>query len=159
MITAGGLRASFGVFIKPMEAELGWSRTSLSIAAALSLLVYGPVAPFAGQLVMIPLATWLTLTVGWRQSYVWLGLGLFVLILPLAVVFIRTDPRDKRLEPYGAAPARISEDAASSREKRISITEASSVPAFWLLVGSYFVCGWTSGGLVGTHLIPHAVEH
>jgi len=240
MITAGGLRASFGVFIKPMEAELGWSRTSLSIAAALSLLVYGLVAPFAGraadllgartvfsvslaiislgalasafvtklwhlyvasgvlmalgagggtltpaipliarwfdkhrglaigiagaamsagQLVMIPLATWLTLTVGWRQSYVWLGLGLFVLILPLAVVFIRTDPRDKRLEPYGAAPARISEDAASSREKRISITEASSVPAFWLLVGSYFVCGWTSGGLVGTHLIPHAVEH
>ena len=25
MITAGGLRASFGVFIKPMEAEFGWS--------------------------------------------------------------------------------------------------------------------------------------
>src|SRR5215470_262849 len=49
MITAGGLRASFGVFIKPMEAELGWSRTSLSIAAALSLLVYGLVAPFAGR--------------------------------------------------------------------------------------------------------------
>src|SRR5262249_56186629 len=49
MIRAGGLRASFGVFIKPMEAELGWSRTSLSIAAALSLFVYGLVAPFAGR--------------------------------------------------------------------------------------------------------------
>src|SRR5262249_23237936 len=46
---AGGLGGSFGVFIKPMEAELGWSRTSLSIAAALSLLVYGLVAPFAGR--------------------------------------------------------------------------------------------------------------
>lgn len=241
MITAGGLRASFGVFIKPMEAELGWSRTSLSIAAALSLLVYGSVAPFAGrasdlwgaravftlslgllalgalasafvtklwhlyvasgvlmalgagggtltpaipliarwfdrhrglamgiagaamsagQLVVIPLATWLTLTVGWRQSYVWLGLGLLVLILPLGATFLRNDPRDKRLEPYGATPAaRGPGGSDSSRDGRISITEAAHVPAFWLLVASYFICGYTSGGLVGTHLIPHAVEH
>ena len=49
MITAGGIRASFGVFIKPIEAELGWSRASLSVAAALSLLVYGAVAPFVGR--------------------------------------------------------------------------------------------------------------
>jgi len=241
MITAGGLRASFGVFIKPMEAELGWSRTSLSIAAALSLLVYGSVAPFAGrtadlwgaravftvslglialgalasafvtqlwhlylasgvlmalgagggtltpaipliarwfdthrglamgiagaamsagQLVVIPLATWLTLTVGWRQSYVWLGLGLLVLVLPLGATFLRNDPRDKRLEPYGATPtAHGTEGSTASRERRISIVEAAHVPAFWLLVTSYFICGYTSGGLVGTHLIPHAVEH
>src|SRR5262249_57591857 len=74
----------------------------------------------AGQLVMIPLATWLTLTVGWRKSYVWLGLGLFVLILPLAVVFIRTDPRDERLEPYGATPARPRAEAAPIWEARRS---------------------------------------
>jgi len=30
---------------------------------------------------------------------------------------------------------------------------------FWLLAGSFFICGYTSNGLVGTHLIPHAVEH
>ena len=45
MIAAGGLRSAFGVFIKPIEAELGWSRTALSIAAALSLLLYGALAP------------------------------------------------------------------------------------------------------------------
>src|SRR5262245_65430496 len=49
MIAAGGLRSAFGVFIKPIEAELGWSRTSLSIAAAVSLLLYGALAPFAGR--------------------------------------------------------------------------------------------------------------
>src|SRR5262245_64875878 len=49
MIAAGGLRSAFGVFIKPIEAELGWSRTALSIAAALSLLLYGALAPFAGR--------------------------------------------------------------------------------------------------------------
>src|SRR5262245_23695037 len=50
LVAAGGLRSTFGVFIKPIEAELGWSRTSLSIAAALSLLVYGALAPLTGRL-------------------------------------------------------------------------------------------------------------
>ena len=241
MIAAGGLRSTFGVFIKPMEAEFGWSRTSLSIAAALSLLIFGAVAPLvgrmadlwgaravitaslglmgigalasafvtelwhiyiasgilmalgagggtlisavpliarwfdkhrglvvgiagaamsAGQLVVIPLATWLTLTLGWRQSYIWLGVGLIVLILPLGAALLRNDPRDQGLEPYGATRMASMPDAPSSPAgRRVSITEAIQVPAFWLLGGSYFICGYTSGGLVGTHLIPHAVEH
>lgn len=241
MIAAGGLRSTFGVFIKPIEGEFGWSRTSLSITAALSLLVYGAVAPLAGrmadlwgaravftaslgllgigalasafvtelwhvyiasgvlmavgagggtltsavpliarwfdkrrglvmgiagaamsagQLVVIPLATSLTLTLGWRQSYIWLGLGLVMLILPLAAALLRNDPRDKGLEPYGAAPiASMPHGSSSPADGRVPITEAAQVPAFWLLMGSYFICGYTSGGLVGTHLIPHAVEH
>jgi MFS family permease len=241
MIAAGGLRSAFGVFIKPIESELGWSRTSLSIAAALSLLLYGALAPFAGraadlwgartvftaslglmavgalasaymtrlwhlyvasgilmalgaggatltsavplltrwfdkrrglvmgvagaamsagQLVVIPLATWLTLTVGWRQSYLWLGLGLVVLILPLAATLLRNDPHDRGLEPYGATPAvRTAGGDPAPAAARVSLSEAMQVPAFWLLVSSYFICGYTTGGLIGTHLIPHAVEH
>jgi len=50
LIAGGGLRSTFGVFIKPMESEFGWTRTSLSIAASLSLLVYGAIAPLAGRL-------------------------------------------------------------------------------------------------------------
>jgi len=241
MIAASGLRAAFGVFIKPMEAEFGWSRTSLSIAAALSLLLLGAVAPFvgrladlwggraivvaalgvlgigtlasafvrelwhvyaasgilmavgsggaglttavpvaarwfdkrrglvigiagaamsAGQLVVVPLAMWLTLNWGWRQSYLWLGVGLFALIFPLAIAFLRSDPKEKGLLPYGAsATGATAATAARPSEPRVSITDAVQVPAFWLLSASYFVCGYTSGGLVGTHLIPHSVEH
>ena len=33
------------------------------------------------------------------------------------------------------------------------------VPAFWLLAATFFVCGYTSNGLVLTHLVPHAAEH
>jgi hypothetical protein len=36
LLAASGLRATFGVYIKPIEAETGWSRGALSIAAALS---------------------------------------------------------------------------------------------------------------------------
>ncbi|HUO64412.1 MAG TPA: hypothetical protein VMT97_11950 [Terriglobales bacterium] len=39
MLTGSGIRAVFGVFIKPIEAEFGWTRQQLSGAAALSLFV------------------------------------------------------------------------------------------------------------------------
>src|SRR5919106_6238506 len=50
LLASTGIRAVFGVYIKPMEAELGWSRGALSGAAALSLLLLGAVGPFAGRL-------------------------------------------------------------------------------------------------------------
>ena len=39
------------------------------------------------------------------------------------------------------------------------MSEALRTRDFWLLAGSFFVCGFTSNGLIGTHLIPHALEH
>src|SRR4029453_15399848 len=50
MLTASGLRAVLGVFIKPLEAEFGWARASLSGAAALNLLLLGAVGPSVGWL-------------------------------------------------------------------------------------------------------------
>src|SRR5437867_8416321 len=50
MMAASGLRAVFGVYIKPMEAEFGWSRGALSGAAAISLLLLGAAGPFVGRL-------------------------------------------------------------------------------------------------------------
>src|SRR3989442_6876246 len=45
MMAASGLRSVFGVYIKPMEAEFGWSRGALSGAAAISLLLLGAAGP------------------------------------------------------------------------------------------------------------------
>ena len=39
------------------------------------------------------------------------------------------------------------------------VSEAMQVPAFWLLAGTFFVCGYTTGGLILTHLVPHAADH
>ena len=50
MLAASGVRAMFGVFIKPIETDLGWSRQQLSGAAALSLFVVGAVGPTVGWL-------------------------------------------------------------------------------------------------------------
>ena len=50
MLGGSGIRAVFGVFIKPIEAEFGWTRAQLSGAAALSLFVLGAVGPTVGWL-------------------------------------------------------------------------------------------------------------
>src|SRR2546430_14468318 len=50
MMAGSGLRSVFGVYIKPMEAEFGWSRGALSGAAAISLLLLGAAGPAVGLL-------------------------------------------------------------------------------------------------------------
>ena len=113
----------------------------------------------AGQLTVIPLAMGLTMAYGWRQSYFWLGLGLLAVILPFSAWLVRNDPREMGLAPYGAAHAGPHGPALPPVEKRVTVTEAAQVPAFWLLMATFFVCGYTSSGLVLTHLIPHSMEH
>jgi predicted MFS family arabinose efflux permease len=115
----------------------------------------------AGQLVVIPLATALTLWFGWRTSLFALGVGLLVLVLPVGAWLIRNEPEEHGLQPYGATgPARSSAQvAARQRAERVSVTEAARTPQFWLLMGTFFVCGYTSNGMVLTHFMPHALEH
>ncbi len=242
MMTASGIRTAFGVYVKPMEAEFGWSRAALSEVAALSLLLLGAVSPLAGrladrwgprrvialsivllgvgtigtafvrelwhvymtagilmalgsggaglttgstviarwfearrglaigvssaaisvgQLGIIPLAAVLTLNQGWRTSYLVLGLGLLVFVFPLVAGFLRNEPEERGLQPYGATgPLRTSiEAAALQRAGRVSLVDAARVPQLWLLMATQFVCGCTSIGMILTHFMPHALEH
>jgi MFS family permease len=242
MLAASGLRATFGIYIKPMEAEFGWTRGALSGAAAISLLLLGAAGPFvgrladrwgprrvivlallllatgtvgsafvqrlwhvyvtagllmaigaggvalttgsaviarwfesrrglaigiaaggmsAGQLIIIPLATGLTFSYGWRTSYLWLGLGLLALVLPLVAWFIRNNPEDRGVRPYGATgPMQTASQAAAAQAAgRVSVVDAAHTTPFWLLMATFFVCGYTSNGMVLTHFMPHALEH
>ena len=47
LLAAAGVRSSPGVFIVPIETEFGWSRTTVSVAIAINLLLYGLLGPFA----------------------------------------------------------------------------------------------------------------
>jgi len=115
----------------------------------------------AGQLVVIPLATALTLWLGWRGSFLWLGLGLLFTVLPIALWLVRDDPADEGLRPYGATgPVQTAAQAAAvQKAQRVSVADAILVPQFWLLLATFFVCGYTSNGMVLTHFMPHALEH
>lgn len=115
----------------------------------------------AGQLVVIPLATALTLWFGWRTSFLWLGVGLLVVVLPVAWLVVRDDPEDRGVRPYGATGAghTAAQAAAIEQAGRVPVLEAMRVPQFWLLMATFFVCGYTSNGMVLTHFMPHALEH
>src|SRR5262249_20707877 len=47
-VCTGGGRSGFGVFVIPMTEELGWNRSTISLAAALGALISGLSQPFVG---------------------------------------------------------------------------------------------------------------
>src|SRR5438034_773293 len=55
----------------------------------------------------------------------------------------------------GMAPLR----GARSANASITLREVFGTSTFWLLAGSFFVCNGTANGLIGTHLIPHEIDH
>src|SRR3990167_5828778 len=148
---AGGMALTTGATVAArwFEAQRG---VAMGIAAG---------GMSAGQLVLIPLATALTLWFGWRMSFFWLGVGLLVVVLPVALLFVRNDPEERGLRPYGArGPVQTAAQAAAVQKAgRVPVLEALRVPQFWLLMATFFVCGYTSNGMVLTHFMPHALEH
>lgn len=115
----------------------------------------------AGQLLFIPLAMALALDLGWRASFFWMGAILVVLVFPLCVWLLRDDPAEKGLRPYGAAPARSAGEAGGAvlaPERRTAVSAAVRSADFWYLAGGFFVCGYTSNGMIGTHVVPYAVD-
>lgn len=109
----------------------------------------------AGQLIFYPALIALVGTLGWRLSSVLLAVIAAVIILPV-LFLMRDQPSDMGLRPYGAvgdlAPTANLIDS-SVMQKAIRSSE------FWLLAITFFVCGATSNGLIGTHFIKHAGEH
>lgn len=47
----------------------------------------------------------------------------------------------------------------AARTALATLREASRSPVFWVLFGSFWICGWSTNGLIGTHFIPAAHDH
>lgn len=121
-------------------------------------------ASSTGQIIFLPLFMAMITYAGWRMGSMAL-IVVALILLPLIYLFMRDDPSEIGLEPYGAGqPGAASGGGAASLRgmpaKNATITprEVISHPTFWLLAGSFFVCGGTANGLIGTHLIPHEIE-
>lgn len=113
-------------------------------------------ATSAGQLLFVQLNVRLVVTIGWRGAVLVLA-GVAVLVLVPVLFLMENGPADLDLEPYGGLPqpAMVAGAEATSGIMR----RAVRVPEFWLLAGSFFICGATSNGLIGTHFIAHSVDH
>ena len=106
----------------------------------------------AGQLVFFPLLTGIAAAAGWRSALVWTA-GISAAIVPVVLFFMKESPADLGLAPLGGQP-----EPAIPADRGI-MRKAIRRPEFWLVAGTFMVCGGTSNGLVGQHFIAHASDH
>lgn len=242
IIVAGITMSSFGVFLDPLEKEFQWDRSTIALAFAVSLFLYGISGPFMAALLEViglkkmMLSAMSTLIVGmtltfwmsqsWQLIIIWggiigLGASLFLTVLSpyvanhwfvkrrglavgiltastatgqlillpvLAIIiehyswrwamglilllstmmfvmiamFIKNKPQDIGLTPYGHDEI-IEEPQVQPKKNPISmaflgLAEAVKVKAFWLLAGSFFICGLSTSGLIGTHFVSYCIS-
>ncbi|QDL98112.1 MFS transporter [Rhodopseudomonas palustris] len=112
-----------------------------------------------GQLVFLPILASLTERYGWRiaMAYVCALLGVAAIAVLIAM---RNRPSDVGLRPYGdtsTEPAPLSAQAAPGSIAGAALgalRDAAKTRVFWVLFGTFFICGASTNGLVQVHLIP-----
>jgi MFS family permease len=243
LLAAAGLRAAPSVLMLPLGVSFGWSRATVSTAAAVGICLYGLVGPFAaalmqtvgirrtmigglglmagatfaslwmtepwqyiatwgvlsgigsgavasvmgaavvnrwfatrqglamgaltastatGALVFLPFMAWLSRAGAW-QPVVWCVSIACAALIPVVALLMPEDPGDIGTERFGAAPGEARAAPARSAPSVVlaftALRTGSRSPTFWLLFGTFFVCGLTTNGLVGTHLIAYCGDH
>jgi sugar phosphate permease len=113
-----------------------------------------------GQLVFLPLLGWIVTANGWRTAALTVSVVALGVTLPLVAIFLRDSPAEVGLRAYGAVaddPPLVQQNPFRAALGGLAL--ASHTRTFWLLTGSFFVCGATTNGLIGTHLIPASMDH
>ncbi len=243
LLVSAGLRSSPSVLLVPLEEAFGWSRSTISLAAAVGIFLYGMVGPFAaaamerfglrrvlisalalmaassaasafmtqswhllltwgvfsglgsgavavvlgatvvnrwftkhrgvmmglltassatGTLVFLPVLAALASSGDWTRV-VWAVAAAAAALVPLAWWLVPDRPSSVGLVPFGSDPHAPPAPAAP-RTGMLTATfgalaRASRTRTFWFLFATFFVCGFTTNGLVGTHLIALCGDH
>jgi len=242
LLISAATRATPSILIVPLETEFGWSRTTISMAISLNILLYGLIGPFAagfinrygprrimtaaaillglgtlttitikhpwqlfalwgalvgvgtgilalvlgatvvqrwfyahrglalgmltasaatGQLVFLPFLAKLAVDHGWRSAVITMA-ALAMLMGPVAWLLMRDRPQDKGLQPLGQ-PEGTPVPTATLENPFVAaigaLAMASRSKEFWILAGSFFICGASTNGLIGTHLVPACMDH
>jgi len=242
LVASAGYRSAPSVLIVPLEDSFGWSRSQISLAISINILLYGLTAPFAaalmerftvrkvvmsalaavslgafltifmskpwhlillwgavvgigtgsmalvfaatiasrwfmqrrglvvgaltaaaatGQLIFLPLLSKLAMDHGWKSVSITIAASAAI-VIPLIWWGLNEHPQDIGHKPYGApadwvAPEKIQGHAAKNAIN--ALREGSKRKDFWLLFGTFFICGLSTNGLIGTHFIPAAHDH
>ncbi|GBR11987.1 sugar phosphate permease [Acetobacter oeni LMG 21952] len=242
LLVSAGVRSTPGVLMIPLQEELGWSRTSISVSAAIGIFLYGLVGPFSaalmqkfgirrvlliallligvssglslgmsrpwqffltwgvltgfgtgavamvlgatvvnrwfmtrrgtimgllaastatGSLLFLPALAQLAHHYGWRAPVIAVSVACLALV-PLVAFFLPEHPADRGLTPHGAPPDHEPlryADQNPFRTALMALVAAARKRDFWFLFFTFFVCGFTTNGLIGTHFIAICADH
>ena len=239
---AAGMRSAPSVLMVPLEDEFGWSRSIISLAVGINVLLFGLTAPFAaalmekfgvrrvvmsaltsvglgsgltifmksswqlillwgvlvgvgagsmalvfvatvvnrwfiskrglvsgvlsaatasGQLIFLPSVASIASHHGWRAASLLVSGGALMMV-PLIYFFMKESPQVVGSTPLGADvdwQAPVKNDTNPAKLAIDILRKVSRSKAFILLTFSFFVCGLSTSGLIGTHFIPAAHDH
>jgi MFS family permease len=173
-LIAGGLLASLAmtqvwqlVLLWGVIVGIGTGLTAMVLAATVATrwfnhrrgLVMGMLAASSatGQLIFLPLIAELTTRFGWRAALVFVSCMLAAVAL-VAALLMRDRPSDLNLPLYGETkitppPAEGVGLVSLLLSPIYVLRDAARVPIFWVLFGTFFVCGCSTNGLIQTHFI------
>jgi MFS family permease len=154
-VLVGGATGAVGV---PLAATIAnrwfWERRGLVIGILTA-------SNASGQMVFLPLLALLVTDFGWRWAPVAVVAVAMLIVFPVVAIFVRDRPQSLGLQPWGATEA-VAVPAKPERPfrpaldgLRLGVRDST----FWLLAASFFICGLSTNGLIGVHLIPAAVDH
>jgi predicted MFS family arabinose efflux permease len=114
-----------------------------------------------GTLIFMPGLASLVEYGGWRPVVLTVAACCAALI-PLVYFLVPERPASIGLRSYGgthddqpASPAQGNPFVAAIG----NLVRAAKTPTFWFLFATFFICGFTTNGLVGTHLIAFCGDH
>ncbi|WP_037837541.1 MFS transporter [Streptomyces sp. NRRL S-244] len=113
----------------------------------------------SGQLIFLPLLSWLVEHHGWRPAAVTVSLAALV-VVPFVWLLLRDHPADTGLAPYGGTYAEKPAPVTGAARRTVTVLfKAARTGPFWLLAGTFAICGASTNGLVKTHFVPAAHDH
>ncbi|MFD7550731.1 MFS transporter [Streptomyces sp. NPDC059816] len=117
-------------------------------------------AAASGQLVFLPLLSWIVEHHAWRPAAVTVSLAAFA-VVPFVWLLLRDHPADVGVAPYGSTtfvpkPPPV---PGAARRAVAALLSAGRTGPFWLLAGSFAICGASTNGLIQTHFVPAAHDH
>src|SRR4051794_4772564 len=114
-----------------------------------------------GQLIFLPVMANVTAAFGWRTTVLCIA-GVLCVVVPLVALLMRDRPQDVGLLPYGETGEPKPVPAPKGNPVTLAfaaLRDAVRVRDVWILAGTYFICGASTNGLIGTHLIPACIDH
>jgi MFS family permease len=138
-----------GITILPAQtAVTNWFDRYRGRAMALAFL-----GPGAGGFLLPPLNEFLIRLWGWRFTWVFASIVLWLLVMPLMAVFVRTRPSDKGLVPDGAMQAAGNGETIAAPLRGLPVKRAVTSQTFWLL-SAIFLLQIAGFSALNFHFVP-----
>lgn len=117
----------------------------------------------SGQLVFLPLMASLAASGSWRLVS-WVLAAAIAAMIPVVLLLLPESPAQVKLTPFGSPPGQPPAPPRRASGNPVAVafqalgTGVRSAD-FWLLSVTFFICGFSANGIVGTHLIAYCMDH